>query len=152
MDNSQIGSIQEVLKDCILTLGDHSFFDNLMPMVSGSFDIIIGIDWLSLNPVKILCFEKALHLPLSSDKFLIVYGDKASIYLRIISCMKARKYLKKEYYALLFHIFNSKDNMKRIEEVPQVCDYLDVFPEDLPGLPQHVKLNFRLIKSQELPE
>lgn len=47
-----------------------------MPMVIRSFDVIVIIEWLSRNHVNVLCFEKALCLPLPNGKALIIYGDK----------------------------------------------------------------------------
>ena len=43
--NGQIGSTHEVLKYCTLTLNSDAFLVNLMPMVIGSFDVIIGMNW-----------------------------------------------------------------------------------------------------------
>lgn len=111
-------------------------------MVIGGFNVIISMDWLSPNHVKVLWFEKPLHLPLSNRKSLIIYEDKPSKNLRIISYMKSRKYLQKKYYAFLAHIVNKKDDMRKIKKVPHVRDYPDVFLEDLPELPQCVMSNF----------
>lgn len=92
MANGQIGSIQEVLENYTLTLNNHIFHVNLMHMIIGNFDVIIGLDWLSPHHVAIICFEKAVHLPLPNSESLVVYGDKPSKNLRIISYMKAKKY------------------------------------------------------------
>lgn len=78
MVNDQVGSTHDVLKNFTLTLNNHTFLVNLMPMIIGSFDVIIDMDCLSLNHVKVLCFKKALHLPLFSREFLIVYKEKLS--------------------------------------------------------------------------
>ncbi|KAI3801817.1 hypothetical protein L1987_29934 [Smallanthus sonchifolius] len=40
-------TIESVIHDCSLELNDHTFPINLVPMPQGSFDIIIGMDWLS---------------------------------------------------------------------------------------------------------
>lgn len=45
--------------------------------------------------------------------------------------MKARKYLLNKCYAYLAHVVDKKEIRKGIKDVPQVCDYLDVFPKDL---------------------
>lgn len=103
-------------------------------MVIGGFNVIISMDWLSPNHVEILFFETELCLPLPNGESSTVFNDKPSRNLRIISCMKAKIYLQKKYYAFLAYIVDKKNDKKRIEEVPQVCNYPDVFPEDLPGL------------------
>ena len=58
-------------------------------------------------------------------------------------CMNAIKYLQKKYFSLLAHIFYWKNNKKKnIEEVSQVCDFPNVFPEDLPSLPLARQVDF----------
>jgi hypothetical protein len=51
----------------------------------------------------------------------------------MISMAKAEKYLKKGYESFLLYVVTTKEE-KRIEDVPVVADFIDVFPEDLPGL------------------
>ena len=51
------------------------------------FDIIISTSWLSLHRADIRCFDKAVHLNLPIKEPLVIYGDKSSTNLRIISCI-----------------------------------------------------------------
>lgn len=44
MANDQVSSTQEILRNCNLTLDNHAFLVDLMPMVIGSFNTIIGMD------------------------------------------------------------------------------------------------------------
>ncbi|KAI3752357.1 hypothetical protein L2E82_24335 [Cichorium intybus] len=110
----------------------------------GSFDIIVGMDWLSLYCAKILCFEKAIRLILPNGETLIIYGDKSGQNLKLISCTKAQKYLHKNYHAFLAYVVDKKNNTKKIENIPQVCEFPDVFPDDLPGLPPNRQVEFRI--------
>ena len=89
MANGKKERTNDIFIGCTLTLNDHSFPIDLMPVSIKSFDIIVGMDWLSLNHADILCYEKAVCLNLPSAEALIVYGDKLSSNLRIISCIKA---------------------------------------------------------------
>lgn len=43
--------------------------------------------------------------------------------------------MHKKFYAFLAHVVDTKCKAKEIKDIPEVCDYLDVFPEELPGLP-----------------
>ena len=45
---------------CTLTLNNHSFRIDLMPVTIRSFDVIIGMDWLSPHHVDILFYEKVV--------------------------------------------------------------------------------------------
>ncbi|KAL4590663.1 hypothetical protein LXL04_003603 [Taraxacum kok-saghyz] len=135
MANGHIESTNEILPNCTLTLNDHTFHVDLMPMTIGSFDVIIGMDWLELHHADVMCYEKAMRLNLPNGDKMIVYGDKSGDNLRIISYMKAQKYLHKKCYAFLAHIVDKSKEPKKIQDIPQVCGFPDVFPEDLPGLP-----------------
>ncbi|XP_023741612.1 uncharacterized protein LOC111889700 [Lactuca sativa] len=91
--NGQTEKTHEILENCLLTLNNYLFHVNLMPMPIGSFDVIIGMDWLSSHRAEILCYEKAIRLPLPNSEALIIYGDKSGKNLKVISCTKPQKYL-----------------------------------------------------------
>ncbi|GKF43447.1 putative reverse transcriptase domain-containing protein, partial [Tanacetum coccineum] len=50
--------IDKVIKGCKLEIEGHEFDINLIPFGSGSFDVIIGMDWLSNHKAEITCHEK----------------------------------------------------------------------------------------------
>ena len=144
MANGVIERTNEILPNCTLTLNDHTFSVNLIPMTIGSFEVIIGMDWLDANYADIMCREKAVRLHLPNDETLIVYGDKPSKPLHIISCLKAKRYLRKKCYAFLAHVVDKKKEAREIKDIPEVCDFPDVFPEDLPGVPPQRQVEFRI--------
>jgi hypothetical protein len=113
-------------------------------MTIGSFDLMIGMDWLEPHHAEVMCFEKAVRLDLPNGDTLIVYGDKSGDNLRIASCIQAQKYLRKKCPAFLAHIVDKSKEVRKIQDIPEVRDFLDVFPEDLPGLPQSDKSNLEL--------
>ena len=125
-------------------LNDLSFPIDLMPVSIKSFDIIIGMDWLCPNHADILCYERAIRLNLPTNETLIIYGDKPGTNLQIISCIKAQKYLRKEYCAFLAHVVDKKKEVKDIASIPEVCNFSDVFPDDLPGVPPERQVEFRI--------
>ncbi|GJV05603.1 putative reverse transcriptase domain-containing protein, partial [Tanacetum coccineum] len=53
----------------------HPFNIDLMPVELGSFDIIIGMDWLANHHAVIVCDEKIVRIPYG-DEVLIVQGDR----------------------------------------------------------------------------
>ncbi|GKE07003.1 hypothetical protein Tco_1399021, partial [Tanacetum coccineum] len=66
----------------------------------------------------------------------------------IFSCTKVQKYLLKGSHVFLAHVttkeIEDKSEKKRLEDVPIVKDFPDVFPEDLPGLPQTRQVEFQI--------
>ncbi|GKD69903.1 putative reverse transcriptase domain-containing protein [Tanacetum coccineum] len=131
-----------VLRGCTLGLLRHLFNIDLMPIDLGSFDVIIGMDWLVKNHAVIVCDEKIVRIPYG-NKIMIVQGDKSDkekkSTLSIISCEKAQKYMEKGCQLFLAQITvkenKDKSKEKQLEDVPTVRDFSNILPEDLPGLP-----------------
>nr|GEX53529.1 reverse transcriptase domain-containing protein [Tanacetum cinerariifolium] len=63
-----------VLKGCMLGLLGHPFDIDLMLVELGSFDVIIGMDWLAKYYALIVCDEKVVRIPYG-DEVLIIRGD-----------------------------------------------------------------------------
>ncbi|CAH1422255.1 unnamed protein product [Lactuca virosa] len=135
MANGKTESTGEIYLGCTLTLNHHAFQINLMLVTIRSFDVIIGMDWLSPHHAEIMCHEKAVRLHLPNHETLIIYGAKPSTNLRLISCIKAHKCLQKKDFAFLAHIVDKSKEEINIRYIPVACDFPDIFPEDLPGIP-----------------
>ncbi|GJW54152.1 putative reverse transcriptase domain-containing protein [Tanacetum coccineum] len=56
-----------VIQDATLTLLNQPFEIDLMPIKLGSFDVVIGIDWLSKYHARIICDEKVIHIPINAQ-------------------------------------------------------------------------------------
>ncbi|GJU62006.1 hypothetical protein Tco_1243841 [Tanacetum coccineum] len=119
-----------ILRSCTLNLVNHPFNIELMLVELGSFDVIVGIDWLSKYRAMNVCDEKFVCIPLG-DEILMIQGDRSDSSsksrLNIISCTKTQKYIQKGCHVFLAQITemktekNSKE--KRLEDVPIVYDF-----------------------------
>ena len=141
--NGHLVNTDTIIRGCTLNFLNHPFNIDLMPVELGSFDVIIGMDWLSMHHARIICDEKVVHLPYDGET-LIIRGDRSGTRLSIISSVKTEKYIKKGCYAFLAHVTEKKTEEKRLEDVPTVRDFPDVFPEDLPGLPPTRQVEFQI--------
>ncbi|GKF00003.1 putative reverse transcriptase domain-containing protein, partial [Tanacetum coccineum] len=106
-----------VLRDCTLGLLGHPFDIDLMLVELGSFDIIIGMDWLAKYHALIVCDEKVICIPYGNE-VLIIQGDDCDSRTQVTS--------KKT---------EDKSEEKRLEDVPIIQEFPEVFPKDLPRLP-----------------
>ncbi|GJW45265.1 putative reverse transcriptase domain-containing protein [Tanacetum coccineum] len=70
----EIIGINTIIRGCTLNFLDHPFNINLMPVELGSFDVIIGMDWLSKYHAVIDCAEKIVCIPWGNET-LIFHGD-----------------------------------------------------------------------------
>ncbi|GJU57594.1 putative reverse transcriptase domain-containing protein [Tanacetum coccineum] len=68
--------VDRIIHDYKLELGNSLFSINLIPLGHGSFDVIVGMDWLSQNKAVIVCHEKVVEIPLEGSGILRVQGER----------------------------------------------------------------------------
>ncbi|GJT50182.1 putative reverse transcriptase domain-containing protein [Tanacetum coccineum] len=95
--DGRIIGLNTILKGCTLNFLNHQFNVNLMPVELGSFDAIIGMDWLAKYQAVIVCAEKIVRIPWK-NKTLIIHGDGSTqgnvTPVKIILALK-QKYMKR---------------------------------------------------------
>ncbi|GJU61351.1 putative reverse transcriptase domain-containing protein [Tanacetum coccineum] len=122
--SGQLVEIDKVIKGCKLEIEGHVFNIDLIPFGHGSFDVIIGMDWLSNCKAKIIWHEKVVRMPLSDGKVLRVLGERPEEKARLLMSAKA--------------------NERKQEEIVVVRDFPEVFQDDLSGLPPTREIEFRI--------
>ncbi|GKC18890.1 putative reverse transcriptase domain-containing protein [Tanacetum coccineum] len=99
--DGKIIGVNTIIRGCTLNFMNHPFNIDLMPVPLGSFDVIIGMEWLTKYHGVIICDKK-----IGCDVFLAHITTKED---------------------------KDKSEEKRLEDVPIVRDFSEVFPEDLPA-------------------
>nr|GEX11053.1 putative reverse transcriptase domain-containing protein [Tanacetum cinerariifolium] len=112
--DGRVSETNIILRGCTLGLLGHPFNIDLMPIELSSFDVIISMDWLAKYHALIICDEKVVRIPYR-DEVLIIQGDN----------------------------YDGKKEM-RLEDVPIVREFLEVFPEDFTGLPPARQVEFQI--------
>ncbi|GJV70891.1 putative reverse transcriptase domain-containing protein [Tanacetum coccineum] len=96
--DGKIVGIGTIIRGCTLNFLDHSFNIDLLPMELGSFDVIIGMDWLRRCHAVIVCDEKLVQIPYGNET-LTFHGNESNkgreSWLTVISCLKAQEYMAK---------------------------------------------------------
>ncbi|GJY29692.1 putative reverse transcriptase domain-containing protein, partial [Tanacetum coccineum] len=92
----QLVKIDKVIKGCKLEIEGHMFYINLIPFGSGSFDVIIGMDWLSNHKAEIIYHEKVVRIPLPNNKVLRVIGERLEEKMRHVMSAKAKEQKQEE--------------------------------------------------------
>ncbi|GJW66546.1 putative reverse transcriptase domain-containing protein [Tanacetum coccineum] len=116
--------VDRIIRDCKLELGGSLFSINLIPLGHGSFDVIVGMDWLSQHKARIVCHEKVVEIPVEDGRILRVHGERA------VGITKALK--------------SAKEDEPKLSDISVVREFVDVFPEDLSGLPSQRQVEFRI--------
>ncbi|GJX02667.1 putative reverse transcriptase domain-containing protein [Tanacetum coccineum] len=104
MADGNLVSTNTVIQGATLTLLNQPFEIDLMPIKLGSFDVVIGMNWLSKYHARIIYDEKVIHIPINGE-------------------------------TLIIRVMEKKSDEKRLEDIPVVREFLEVFPKDLPRLP-----------------
>nr|GEV91297.1 putative reverse transcriptase domain-containing protein [Tanacetum cinerariifolium] len=149
--NGRIIWVNTLIRGCTLNFLNHPFNIDLMPVEMGSFDVIIGTDWLVKYHAVIVCDKKLVRVPFGKE-ILIFHGDGSNngheSRLNIISCTKTQRYLLKGCSIFLAHVTTKetedKSKEKRLEDVPIVQDFPKVFLEDLSGIPPTRQVEFQI--------
>nr|GFC01716.1 reverse transcriptase domain-containing protein [Tanacetum cinerariifolium] len=150
VDGKIIG-VNTIIRGCTLNFMNNLFNIDLMPVPLSTFDVIIGMDWLTKYHGVIICYEKIVRVPFGRE-MLIFQGNgdnqREESRLNIISCTKTQKYLSMGCDVFLANVTTKeakdKSEEKRLEDVPIVRDFPEVFPEDLPGIPPARPIEFQI--------
>ncbi|GKB72430.1 putative reverse transcriptase domain-containing protein [Tanacetum coccineum] len=112
-------STNTVLRGCTMNLLNQLFKIDLMLMKLSAFDVIIGIDWLVKHDALIVYGKKEVHIPVKERGCHLFVG----------------------------HVTEKELKEKRLEDVPIIRDFLEVFLDDLLGLlpPQQVEFKIELV-------
>ncbi|KAI3819670.1 hypothetical protein L1987_13517 [Smallanthus sonchifolius] len=78
--DGKIIETEQLISGFLLTLADHPFTIDLLPVTLGSFDILVGMDWLSKNRDKIVCHENIVRIPLPNGETLAIQGEKSEVF------------------------------------------------------------------------
>ncbi|GJS21067.1 putative reverse transcriptase domain-containing protein [Tanacetum coccineum] len=73
--SGQLVEISKIIGGCKLEIKGHTFDIDLIPFGHESFDVIIGMDWLSRHRAEIVCHERIVRIPLPHGEILRVYGE-----------------------------------------------------------------------------
>ncbi|GJT70418.1 putative reverse transcriptase domain-containing protein [Tanacetum coccineum] len=120
----KVVSTNTILRSCTLVLLNHVFKIDLLLTRLGSFDVIIGMDWLAYHRALIDCYEKIVCIPLSNGEILEVQGERPEKDPGSLACIKADE--------------------KKLDDIRVVRDFPEVFPDDLLGLPHVREVEFRI--------
>ncbi|GKB40371.1 putative reverse transcriptase domain-containing protein, partial [Tanacetum coccineum] len=122
--NGKKVKVDRIIRGCKLELGSSLFTIDLIPLGHGTFDVIVGMDWLSHNKGVIICHEKVVEIPFVDGEILRVNGEHVE---------ESTKALK-----------NAKVDKPKISDISVVREFVEVFLDDLKGLPPQRQVKFRI--------
>ncbi|GKF41261.1 putative reverse transcriptase domain-containing protein [Tanacetum coccineum] len=115
MADGNLAGTNTVIQGYTLLLLNQPFKIDLMSIKLGGFDVVIGMDYLSKYHARIICDEKVVHIPIDGETLII----------------RAQ-------------VIEKKSDEKRLEDIPVVREFPEVFPENIPGLPPVRQVEFQI--------
>ena len=122
-------------RDCPIQIREYEFMGDLIELSLKEFNLILGMDWLSRHQAIVDCRMKRVTLRTPNDDEVIFIGERSNHLSNVISAATARKMVRKGCEAYLAYVIDTIKARPSVFDIPTVTDFLDVFPEELPGLP-----------------
>jgi hypothetical protein len=116
---------------------------NILPL--GSYDLLIGMDWLAAYKTKLDCYHKTLECVNEEGRKITLQGIQKPVSVRRISTLQMKKYCRKGCPLYAIQVLESvEDDKPNLEDHPILREYRDVFPEEVSGLPPRRDIDFSI--------
>ena len=135
--------VNQILRDCCVMIGYKEMTVDLVLLGLQDFDVILGMDWLASYHAFVDCFGKRVTFSIPGQPEFSFEGKHVDRPLRMISTLRASSLFRKGCQGFLAYVVNEGNDLK-LEDIPIVKDYPDVFPKDLPGLPPESEVEFTI--------
>ncbi|XP_043710289.1 uncharacterized protein LOC122659218 [Telopea speciosissima] len=130
---------------CPVRVCNHGLEASLIVLDMKDFDVILGMDWLSIHGVNLICSErKILFKPKEGEEFMFKGIRREKPKKAIISALQVQKLLDEGCQYYLASMVDTEAKVKPLEEINVAKDFLDVFPEDLTWLPSDSETEFMI--------
>ena len=118
---------------------------DLNVLLLGSYDVLIGMDWLEAHRVKLDYYNKTFECTDEEGNPLVVKGIPKVILVRQVSTMQLKKFCRKGFQLYAAHILEpTGDETPRLEDYQVLQEFKDVFLDEIPGLPPKQDIDFTI--------
>ena len=116
---------------------------NILPL--GSYDVLLGMDWLAAHTEKLNCYEKILECEDEKENNKILQGIRKPVSVRQISTLELKKFSIKGCPMYSIKVLNSTERGElKVEYHPVLWEFRDDFLEEVPRLPLKRDLEFSI--------
>ena len=122
--------------NCPIVVEGRSSVVNLFCLPLVGLEIILGMDWLSANQVLIDCHRKT-----------IVFGQATEVQdadLMFLTANQVETSMREGDLGFLMMMCLKEESEQKIEELPVIRDFSEVFPDEIPGVPPLREVEFTI--------
>ena len=132
-------------RNCLLKVGEAELRVNLVVMPIQDSDLILGVDWLTEHRVRMNCFTREVMIDSPGQPSVIFHGEKQGLACCLVSALELDKLLQNGCEAFIAWVQDTQVPPKRRVQAPRVVrEFMDVFPQELPGLPPPREVDFTI--------
>lgn len=134
------------IKNCPLIIAGQPVVADLNMLPLGSYDVLIGMDWLEKNWALVNCKTKIIRYKDDSGMEQEMQGIKRPVQVRPITASQLAKCIRKrcQVYAIQVGYAETKNKTTTLDHLPVIKEFTDVFPEEIPGLPPKRDIDFTI--------
>ncbi|KZV14332.1 hypothetical protein F511_43689 [Dorcoceras hygrometricum] len=132
----------KVVRNCVLQFEGHEIEIDCVVLGLSDFDGIVGIDMLTKYRAIVDCFQKVVG-PKKSDEWKF-YGKGSRARIPLVSTITINSLLQKGAEGFLIYAIDVKKDILNLVDIPVVCEFADVFPDEIPGLPPYREVDFSI--------
>ncbi|XP_073120567.1 uncharacterized protein [Henckelia pumila] len=146
LPSGEILTTSSVLNGVELELQGNLIRADLVVLPMSGFDLILGMDWLSVNGASIDFRRRSVSVNPSGRDSFIFFAAQSSDASHVISYVRAKKLLRKGCQGFLASLVVAADepSSKSIADVEIVCEFSDVFQDDVVGIPPTREVEFSI--------
>ncbi|XP_070032775.1 uncharacterized protein [Nicotiana tomentosiformis] len=133
--------VNRIYLDCPFMIQNLAFLAELLEMPFQDYNVIVGMDWIHRYHALVDCRLKQVTFENPAYSHIVVQGE-ISLTSNIISAVLARKMICQGCDTYLAHIVDTRLESPSLKDIPIVCDFSDVFSDDLRGLPPERGIKF----------
>ncbi|XP_021718567.1 uncharacterized protein LOC110686258 [Chenopodium quinoa] len=121
------------------------FPSDLIEFGLSDFDLILGMDWLSKYNAEISCRSQKVKMITNGNESVTYWMNGKTKCPRIISVLKLAKYVKKGHLVYFCSVRDmNHEQVANPENIEVVNEFLDVFSEEIPGMPPKRAIDFTI--------
>ena len=136
------------VNECVVVMDHFETVVKLNVLPLGSYDLLIGMDWLEQHRVILNCYDKTFTCLNSDRKPVSVKGTPRKTTIRQIFSLQLKRAVRKGYKVYAVTVTDEESLIKtdklKLEDIPVLKEYIDVFLEEIPGLPPKRELDFTI--------
>jgi hypothetical protein len=117
---------------------------NILPL--GSYDMIIGMDWLEQHKAVLDCYTKILSYKDNFGTVRTTQGIPKPVSVRQVSAMQFKKCIRKgcQVYAIQVTNLLEKEDKPKLEDFVVLREFRDMFVDEIPELPPRREIDFSI--------